>query len=283
MAILTQLKSGVSWRLAVCRERLAESLKRGLLARIGPFACNVCGRRTWKFDPLPAHYLDMNKKHGRVLSLLHGETCNINSYQCPTCQAPDRVRLYALFLSDWFGDQLVGPQKIFVDFAPSRSLTRYVRDEIAGRVIPIKYVTADLAMKDVDFSVDISNMPVFADQSVDFFICSHVLEHVHDDRKAMAELYRILKPGGAGILMVPIDLKLANIDEGPDVTDVAERWRRFGQNDHVRMYNKQGFLDRVQAAGFVVRQYGIRHFGRLKYWRTGLALTSVLYVVEKPR
>ena len=138
-------------------------------------------------------------------------------------------------------------------------------------------------MKDVDYNVDISNMPIFADQSVDFFVCSHILEHVDNDRKAMAELYRVLKPGGSGILMVPIDLTLANIDEDPSVTDVAERWRRFGQNDHVRMYNKQGFVERVQAAGFVVHQYGIQHFGYYTFWRAGLALTSVLYVVEKPR
>ena len=122
MAFISRLISGAHWRLAVFRDRFIGSCKRGVLARCGPFACNVCGRRTWKYAPLPAQYLELNKKHGRDLSLLHGETCNIGSYQCPACEAPDRVRLYALYLSAWFKDQPPGSEKVFVDFAPSRPL-----------------------------------------------------------------------------------------------------------------------------------------------------------------
>jgi glycosyltransferase involved in cell wall biosynthesis len=124
-------------------------------------------------------------------------------------------------------------------------------------------------------------MPEVASDSFDALICSHVLEHVADDRQALSELYRVLKPGGWGILMVPIILTLEEIDEDPQVTDEAERWRRFGQFDHVRLYNKSGFVDRVEAAGFVVRQLGMAYFGEAAFQQLGLTKTSVLYVAEK--
>lgn len=81
--------------------------------------------------------------------------------------------------------------------------------------------------------------------------------------------------------MVPIILELQEIDEDPSVVDEAERWRRFGQNDHVRLYSKPGFLGRVQEAGFVVHQYGKESFGEEVFTRSGIAHQSVLYVVEK--
>ena len=83
--------------------------------------------------------------------------------------------------------------------------------------------------------------------------------------------------------MVPIVLKLADIDEEPRVTDVAKRWHRFGQDDHVRMYNKKEILERVRAAGSAVPQHGVNHFGRLNYWRPGIAFSSILHIVEESR
>ena len=109
-----------------------------------------------------------------------------------------------------------------------------------------------MEMAGVDDKVDISNMWLYDNNQFDFFICSHVLEHVPDDHKALSELHRILKPGGTGILMVPIILGLEEIDEDPFETDESERWRRFGQHDHVRVYSKEGFLKRARDAGFFI-------------------------------
>src|SRR5438876_10959977 len=125
------------------------------------------------------------------------------------------------------------------------------------------------------------DLRVYDDNRFDFFICSHVLEHVLDDRKALTEMYRILKPGGKGILMVPIVLTISEIDEDPTVLDEGERWRRFGQNDHVRLYSKEGFIERVANAGFTIHQYGKEFFGEELLTRNGITLKSVLYVVEK--
>ena len=97
----------------------------------------------------------------------------------------------------------------------------------------------------------------------------------------MRELRRILKREGQGILVVPIVLTLDQIDEDPSVTDVSERWRRFGQDDHVRLYSKQGFLSRVQEAGLKVNQLGRDHFGNGAFTKHGITDRSVLYIVEK--
>jgi ubiquinone/menaquinone biosynthesis C-methylase UbiE len=146
----------------------------------------------------------------------------------------------------------------------------------------VTYRTADLYADGVDDRLDITDMKIYADGSLDFFICSHVLEHVRDDRKALRELYRVLRPGGSGILLVPIVMCVEEIDEDPAVTAPKERWRRFGQDDHVRLYSKLGFLERVRQAGFVVREVKADDFGPKYFERHGITPQSVLYVVKRP-
>jgi ubiquinone/menaquinone biosynthesis C-methylase UbiE len=109
-----------------------------------------------------------------------------------------------------------------------------------------------------------------------------MIEHIEDDRQAMRELYRILKPGGWGIAMVPIQLDLEKTLEGLPISSEGERWKYYGQNDHVRMYAKQDFISRLQDAGFEVKQFGEDHFGKDVFLLHGLHPRSVLYVVEKP-
>ncbi len=144
-----------------------------------------------------------------------------------------------------------------------------------------KYQSADKYAGGVDLTIDITDMNQVPSKTYDMFICSHVLEHVTDDRKALSELLRILKPGGFGILMVPIVLKIKQIDEDPTITDVETRWRRFGQYDHVRLYSKDGFIGRVEKAGFISQQYGVEHFGTNVFAECGISPRSVLYVVHK--
>ena len=222
----------------------------------------------------------MWEKYGRAYPPNSGETCNISAYQCPHCKSPDRARLYAMYLQKWFSKQNPSKNGLFLDFAPSKSLSVFIQQKIQEKTPLLDYKTADLMMGGADFRLDISNMPEIGNEAVDFFLCSHVLEHVPDDRAAMRELKRILKPDGQGILVVPISLALKAIDEDPTVTDVAERWRRFGQDDHVRAYSRQGFLDRVREAGFDVLELDKRYFGRYAFWLHGIAQKSVLYVVK---
>ena len=199
-----------------------------IIFKNGPFKCPVCGNNVKAFLPLPDFHYKRKEKFGSPYSIDDFETLNYLGYSCPLCKASDRERLYAIYLNERFRNNT---QTIirFLDIAPSKSLTRFIR-----RLPRINYRSADInEMKAMD-KVDITQMNLYDDNSFDVILCSHVLEHVPDDRKAVAELYRVLKNGGWGILMVPINSALEKTDEDPTLIDASERIRRFGQEGHVR-------------------------------------------------
>jgi SAM-dependent methyltransferase len=113
------------------------------------------------------------------------------------------------------------------------------------------YVTADLQNPwkgDMMIAMSITDIPC-STESIDVVLCSHVLEHVPDDRRAMKEFHRILKKDGWGILLAPITAK--STLEDPSITEPSERLRIFGQEDHVRRYGLD-YIDRLREAGFKV-------------------------------
>jgi SAM-dependent methyltransferase len=239
------------------------------------FYCPVCNNKVRKFIPLPDFYKENTEKYGYLYSFDDAETLNYSAYSCPHCYASDRDRLYALYVSKRLMEK--GATNITVlEIAPSRPLS-----EMLKKTGKISLRTADLMMDGVDDCIDITDMNCYAEGAFDAFICSHVLEHVPDDLKALRELFRILKPGGWGILMVPIIITLDQIDEDPLLEDIGERWRRFGQDDHVRMYSRNGLVERAEGAGFIARQYGQEYFGADVFKKHGISDKSILYVVEK--
>lgn len=241
-----------------------------------PYQCPVCSRRISKFLPISPYYEENRRKYGYPFNFDDQETINPDHYICPSCNASDRERLYALYIAEVMEQTPPENNLALLDIAPSHPLKTFLL-----KLPNIKYLSADRYMEGVDLVVDITNMSEVHSESFDMFICSHVLEHVENDKKALEELMRILKPGGLGILMVPIILKIEEIDEDPSVTDTEIRWRRFGQYDHVRLYSKKGFIERIQETGFDVNQYGVEHFGRDKFLECGISLKSILYVVRK--
>jgi len=96
---------------------------------------------------------------------------------------------------------------------------------------------------------DVVSLPL-ADASYDVALCIHLLEHVQDDRRAIAELYRVLRPGGWALVSVPIRLD-RETHEDPSITDPAERQAVFGERSHVRWYGAD-LADRLREAGFEV-------------------------------
>lgn len=240
-----------------------------------PFQCSICGSNFRRFLELDPALLKRRSEAGNPYDVRDCETLNAKNYSCPNCNASDRDRLYALFFKAKMRLNLQSERLKLVDIAPSAPLRKFLR-----QFESIEYRCADLFRENVDDRVDIQHMPIYADQSFDMFICSHVLEHVPDDRSALLELRRILKPGGCGILMVPINLAIEEIEEDPAVTDPKERLRRFGQEDHVRLYSKNGFLKRVKDAGFRVSELNKEFFGRSELRSNGISRTSVLYVVS---
>lgn len=120
------------------------------------------------------------------------------------------------------------------------------------RAVPgLRYLSADLEAP-ASLRLDLTRLP-FADGSFDALLCNHVLEHVVDDRAAMRELCRVLRPGGWALLQSPMDPGRAHTDEDPDAPP-EERARRFGQADHLRRYGRD-YKERLAAAGFSVDEW----------------------------
>ena len=105
------------------------------------------------------------------------------------------------------------------------------------------------------------------DCSIDVVICNHLLEHVEDDGKALSEIYRILRPGGWGIILVPEDRSRATTFEDDTITDPKERTRIFGQYDHRRIYGRD-YDSRLAQAGFRVER--IAYHEQLMEWQRRL-------------
>lgn len=110
-----------------------------------------------------------------------------------------------------------------------------------------KYTTNDI-IKPLDITAITYNK-----NSFDFIICNHVLEHIPNDSTAMKELYRVLKPNGTAILQVPYSATINNTIEDPSVNTDKEREEKFGQDDHVRIYEKKDYIKRLNDVGFIVK------------------------------
>lgn len=236
------------------------------------FRCPVCGKRPVRYAPLSECFRNKLREYG-IEHKFRPEMCNEVQYGCPFCGASDRERIVA----EYFSRNLPkGAQGEFLHIAPSQALKSFLEREYPG----VRQTTADLFMEGVDRRLDVTSMPEIADDSFDFFLCLHVLEHVSDDRAAMRELRRILKPGGWEILVVPIDLNAKQIDEEWGLSE-GENWRRFGQGDYVRRYSHAGYVQRLKECGFDVQQCGRRYFGSRCFRQLGMQKTAVLYVVSK--
>lgn len=232
--------------------------------------CNVCGNEVY-YLPLPAYYEQQRVKYGGRKTV--PETLNRQKYICPECGAVDRDRMIIAYIER---AGLLQKGTRVLQIAPAQMIDRYIQQHLSEGT----YDTADLFMEDVTYRTDIQNMVEIAEDTYDVWICSHVLEHVADDRKALRELRRILKPDGCGILLVPLDLSRKITDEEPGCSE-AENWRRFGQGDHVRAYAKKDFLERIEASGFELECIGKEYFGEQFFKNCGLLDTSTLYIVRK--
>ena len=114
------------------------------------------------------------------------------------------------------------------------------------------YYTADLNSPLAEYKIDICDMP-FDDNSFDFILCNHVLEHVYDDDLAVQEIKRVLKKNGIAILQVPIEMKLNKTVDGRDIKDLNKRNELFGQYDHLRLYGMD-YFDKLENSGLVVKK-----------------------------
>lgn len=219
--------------------------------------CPICGHSFRKFLP-----------YGRLRPRANA--------LCPGCLSLERHRLIWLFLqneSTFFSDKVT-----ILHIAPEACFIKKF-EKIHGN----RYITADLESPLAKIRMDIHSIP-FSESSFNFVLCNHVLEHVADDKKAMSEIYRVLKPGGTAILQVPFFSPVPEVTfEDPSISDPRSRELAYGQDDHVRKYGRD-FASRIASVGF--EPIESRFAGTLSpadCQRYGLVREEVLYGGRKAR
>ncbi len=242
------------------------------------YHCPVCNSNLKYFNGISHEkYLKNLEDNAFMHPFFLLETSSIVNFACPSCGATDRDRLFVLYFNKILSEYK-GTEKLkLLEFGPQKGLAVYFRNQEK-----LSYRTADLMLKNVDDNVDITDMKIYADNTYDIFICSHILEHVPADRKALAELYRVTKPGGWGIIMVPLILSLEKTYENDAVTTDGERWHHFMQDDHCRQYAKSDFVQKIEDQGFILHQLDAKYFGLNAFEKNGIQSRSVLYIAEVP-
>ncbi|UZT96661.1 class I SAM-dependent methyltransferase [Chryseobacterium fluminis] len=193
---------------------------------------------------------------------------------CYKCQSRDRERLLYAFIVE----ELRLPENknlSLLHIAPEIKLSEILlnqnfKEYICGDLFTPGYYYADY-VKNINV-LDIS----YSDHYFDFVICNHVLEHIPDDKKAMRELFRVLKPGGKAILQVPISGNTWETHEDFTISDPKKREELFGQFDHVRIYG-QDYSSRLEESGFKVNRINISD----QYKKLGLNPYEDIFFCEK--
>jgi len=163
--------------------------------------------------------------------------------ECMWCGALERHRLIWLYFNK-MTNLFDGRPKRVLHVAPEGCFERRLK-----KLIGDGYITADINDSLAKVKMDITDIN-YPEESFDVIYCSHVLEHVADDRRAMREFYRVLKANGWAILLVPVTAEMTI--EDLSISDPAERLRLFGQEDHVRRYGPD-YVERLREAGLRVK------------------------------
>jgi SAM-dependent methyltransferase len=190
--------------------------------------CNICGWRGRKFINFYTGYQHVYK----------------NSV-CPGCYSHPRHRAYYIYITKLFS--AIEKKIKVLHFSPEPFIAN-----IFTASANVEYLSVDIDPLKAMRCEDITKLS-FKAESFDMIICIHVFEHIHDDQKAMQEVYRVLKTGGLALLDVPIDFSLATTYEDSTITSPEGRTKAFWQWDHLRLYGRD-YKDKLAGIGFRVEE-----------------------------
>ncbi|MDX9918679.1 MAG: class I SAM-dependent methyltransferase [Paludibacter sp.] len=171
--------------------------------------------------------------------------------ECPYCMSLERVRLLSYYLSNELNVEKYAGTKV-LHFAPEKCLFDKFKN------LDIEYVDADINPAYARHVVDITNIP-FDDDYFQLIICSHVLGHIPDERKAINELYRVLKPGGIALILSLVDLNRDKTYENTMYTTKNDRLKHYGEPDLCRLHGID-IKERLTAGGFKVEAIDYRKY-----------------------
>lgn len=237
-----------------------EALDRLLAVRAAAFlgrryTCPCCG---WKLRAFTRGGASMRTRH-------HG--------YCPRCNSKARHRRDWLYLRD--RTDLFSASLRLLHISPKYSLSRRL-----SRMDNLRYVAGDLEHRPhVSMRFDVSTLPLRSG-TFDCAVCIHVLEHVERDRHAIAEIYRVLKPGGWALITVPVRLDQPTFEDAT-IMSPEGRMRAFGETDHVRFYGSD-FVDRLESCGFTVEIDRAESLDEATKDRYGLLEDENVFFCRKP-
>ncbi len=192
---------------------------------------------------------------------------------CPYDLTLERHRLMWLYLRD-YSDFFKKPKKV-LHIAPEQCFHKRFKQQRN-----LEYLTGDLVSPIADLHFDLHDIPL-EDNRFDVVFCNHVLEHVNDAKQCMRELYRVMAPGGYGIMQVPQDFSLEKTYEDPTITSPKEREKHFWQKDHVRLFGRD-YPDWLREAGFDVKEFHMSYYySKEQIDRYRLDPNEILYIASK--
>lgn len=172
--------------------------------------------------------------------------------QCPECGSLERHRLIYLLFKKEYGTQLnensikllhFAPEEVFYNiFNNKKNIDYYPVD-----INPELFESTDIEIRE---KVDMEDMP-YDDNEFDFIYNGHVLQCVKDDNNAIKELYRVLKPGGVCIILVPINKSSDKTLEKEEYNTAELRKKYYGDKHHFRYYSMDLF-GKLEYYGFDV-------------------------------
>lgn len=245
------------------------NIKKIILPIISKNYCPICGHYARGFITTGTS--------AEIWERLKGVGAGLRKTVCPYCRSNDRERLVFLYLRDFYLPNKKNVKIKCLHVAPEHQLSLYLQ-----KTPIIDYIAADKRCEGYEYpnyvkDIDIMQMYDIQDKTFDLVICNHVLEHVSNDIIAMQELCRILKDNGIAILQVPIALKLDKTIDDPTITSPKDRFEKYGQEDHVRIYGID-YPERLKKAGFRVEVINIANRYPRKF---GLNKNEMLYICHK--
>ncbi len=212
--------------------------------------CYICGKKFRRF----IKYRGGWKKVSHWIKKIKPAGNDFDNYSCPYCFSHDRERHLFMYF-----DKLNMWEKIIdssvLHFAPETYLSKRI-EELNTK----KYVKADLYPdflykneNDIQ-KINATEIP-YEDTTFDFIIFNHILEHIPDYRKALSEIFRVLRPKGIAILQTPYSRLFHSNFEDEGINTDELRLFFYGQEDHVRIFSEKQFFQDLKNSGFVLKIY----------------------------